>query len=73
MLDKTIEIMRTFVENPYTNLIIGMILFGSGLSEAWNTFNSNIAHMNEHKSTSWCNDFRLFQYAENVFRYLRQS
>jgi len=46
VLDKTIVIMRSFVENPYTNLIIGMILFGSGLSEAWNTLHNDIVHMN---------------------------
>lgn len=46
MLDKILETTRSFVENPYTNLFIGMILFGSGLSEAWNTLQNDIVHMN---------------------------
>jgi len=37
---------KKWIESPYVNIIIGMILFLSGLSEAWGTLSEDIMNGN---------------------------
>jgi hypothetical protein len=36
------EALRKFVESPYLNMIVGLIVLFSGLSEAWGTLSKDI-------------------------------
>jgi hypothetical protein len=36
--------IRSFVENPVTNLVKGLVLLAIGLSDAWGTVRQDIAH-----------------------------
>lgn len=36
------ETLRKFVESPYLNMIVGLIVLFSGLSEAWGTLYKDI-------------------------------
>lgn len=44
MTHQVMDKLRQFIENPYTNLIVGLILFFTGLSDAWNTFHDDLSH-----------------------------
>lgn len=45
MTHQAMERLRRFIENPYTNLIVGLILFFTGLSDAWDTLYDDLAHL----------------------------
>jgi uncharacterized membrane protein YiaA len=38
--------LKKFVEHPYVNIIVGIVLFLSGLSEAWETLSEDIMNGN---------------------------
>jgi translation elongation factor EF-4 len=38
--------LKKFVESPYVNIIIGLILLLSGLNEAWDTLSEDIMNGN---------------------------
>lgn len=63
------EMLRNFIENPYTNLFIGMILFGTGLSDAWDTFYTDIIHLNikVHHGIMIFGIFNILQTLPNIF------
>lgn len=39
------EALRRLIENPNTNLLVGLILFSTGLSEAWDTLSYDVSHL----------------------------
>lgn len=48
MICSAMERLRRFIENPYTNLIVGLILFITGLSDAWDTLYDDLSHLHFH-------------------------
>ena len=48
MTHKAMERLRQFIESPYTNLFVGLILFLTGLSDAWDTFYDDLSHFRFH-------------------------
>lgn len=38
--------LRKVVENPYLNLVVGILFLLSGLSEAWDTLHDDIVNLN---------------------------
>jgi hypothetical protein len=43
--DKIIHSIQRFVTNPYVNCMVGLILFGTGLSEAWDSLYDDIINL----------------------------
>lgn len=45
MYDKIIHLLQRFVTNPYVNCMVGIILLGTGLSEAWVSLQDDIINL----------------------------
>jgi hypothetical protein len=40
------NLLRTFVQSPYVNLVVALILFSSGLVEGWDSLKEDIVALN---------------------------
>lgn len=42
------KVVKRITENPYTNLVVGLILLGTSSMEVWDSFVSEESHLGAH-------------------------
>lgn len=64
-----LSLLQRFVENPWVNIVVGLILLGSGLSEAWDTLWEDLrtGNIGAHHGAIVYGLFHALKYLPDVF------
>jgi len=66
--------LKKFVESPYVNIIIGLILLLSGLNEAWDTLSEDImnGYFGSNHGVIIFGFFHVLKYIPDIFEGVEQ-
>lgn len=68
------EHLKQFVANPYVNLAVAMILFVTGLTEGWDSFQEDLAglHVRAHHGVMVYGLFNMLKPIPDIFEGLEK-
>ena len=68
------EHLKRFVVNPYVNLIVALVLFGTGVAESWDSFKEDMAgfHVRTHHGVMLYGFFNMLKPLPDIFEGLEK-